>query len=141
MSFAQVTSEAKVIFNSSSTVNASYSLNMQQYGQIPPGVGIDYWWIVKDTNGDKLQTKVDHYTVVDNNHTWNTLSPGKINIYWYGQNKTFGQAVMSEAQTALSTIVNDTGGTLNQMVNISVYTSGQDYSASVIGATQNGQVA
>ena len=136
MSFAQVTSEAEIIFDPSSTVNASYSLNMQQYGQIPPGVDIDYWWIIKDTAGDKLQTAPNHYVVVDNNHTWNTLTQGKINVYWYGQNKEFGQAVMSEAQTGLSTIANDTGGTLDQMVNISVYTSAQDYAASVLGAPE-----
>jgi hypothetical protein len=136
MSFAQVTSEAEIIFNPSSTVNASYSLNMQQYGQIPPGVDIDYWWIIKDTAGDKLQTAPNHYVVVDNNHTWNTLTQGKINVYWYGQNKAFGQSVMSEAQTGLSTIANDTGGTLDQMVNISVYTSAQDYAASVLGAPE-----
>lgn len=136
MSFAQVTSEAEIIFDPSSTVNASYSLNMQQYGQIPPGVDIDYWWIIKDTAGDKLQTAPNHYIVVDNNHTWNTLTQGKINVYWYGQNKAFGQSVMSEAQTGMSTIANDTGGTLDQMVNISVYTSAQDYAASVLGAPE-----
>jgi hypothetical protein len=136
MSFAQVTSEAEIIFDPSSTVNASYSLNMQQYGQIPPGVDIDYWWIIKDTAGDKLQTAPNHYIVVDTNHTWNTLTQGKINVYWYGQNKAFGQSVMSEAQTGMSTIANDTGGTLDQMVNISVYTSAQDYAASVLGAPE-----
>lgn len=136
MSFGQVTSEAEIIFDPSSTVNASYSLNMQQYGQIPPGVDIDYWWIIKDTAGDKLQTAENHYIVVDNNHTWNTLTQGKINVYWYGQNKAFGQSVVSEAQTGLSTIANDTGSTLDQMVNISVYTSSQDYAASVLGAPE-----
>jgi hypothetical protein len=136
MSFGQVTSEAEIIFDPSSTVNASYSLNMQQYGQIPPGVDIDYWWIIKDTAGDKLQTAPNHYIVGDNNHTWNTLTQGKINVYWYGQNKAFGQSVMSEAQTGLSTIANDTGSTLDQMVNISVYTSAQDYAASILGAPE-----
>ena len=123
MSFAQVTSEAVITFNPSTSVSASYSLNMQQYGQIPPGIDIDYWWIVKDTAGDNLQTVPSHYIVVDTHHTWNTLTQGKINVYWYGQNESFGQAIMSEAQTALSTIANDTGATPNEMVNISVYTS------------------
>ena len=136
MSFAQVTSEAEITFNPSTSVNAAYSLNMQQYGQIPPGVDIDYWWIVKDAAGDKLQTVPSHYTVVDNHHTWNTLTQGKINLYWYGQNQSFGQAVMSEAQTALSTLASDTGATPDQMVNISVYTSDQDYAASVLGVPE-----
>jgi hypothetical protein len=40
---------------------------------------------------------------------------------------------MTEAQNALSTINNVTGGSLNQTVNISVFTSAQDYQASVLG--------
>src|SRR5271157_1961172 len=54
MSYAQVTSEAEVTFNPSTSVNASWELNMQQYGQIPPGVDISYWWKVKDAAGNIL---------------------------------------------------------------------------------------
>jgi hypothetical protein len=136
MSFAQVTSETKISFNPSMSVNASYTLDMEQYGQIPQGIDIDYWWIVKDAAGDKLQTAPNQYTVVDTNHKWNTLTQGKINVYWYGQNQSFGQAVMSEAQTALSRIASETGATPDETVNISVYTSDQDYSASVLGAPE-----
>jgi hypothetical protein len=136
ISFAQVTAEAKINFTPSISVNAAYSLDMKQYGQIPPGVDIDYWWIVKDAAGDEMQTSPSHYTVVDNSHSWNELTQGKINLYWYGQNQSFGQTVMSEAQTALSTLASDTGATPNRMVNISVYTSDQDYMASVLGAME-----
>ena len=52
------------------------------------------------------------------------------------QNQAFGQTIMTEAQSALTTIVNTTGATLAKMVNISVYTSGADYSASVMGAPE-----
>ncbi|HXZ95297.1 MAG TPA: peptidase MA family metallohydrolase [Dehalococcoidia bacterium] len=136
MSFAQITSEAEVTFDPSTFVNASYKLNMEEYGQIPPGVDIEYWWKVKDAAGDSLQTAPINYTVYDNNRTWNTLTQGKINVYWYGQNQAFGQAVMTEAQNALSTITSVTGGTLNQTVNISVFTSAQDYQSSVLGVPE-----
>ena len=136
MSFAEVTSEAQITFDPSQSVNATYSLNMVQYGQIPPGVDIDYWWIVKDTAGDKLQTAPSHYIVADNHHKWNTLTQGKINLYWYGQDQSFGQLVMSEAQTALSTLASDTGATPDKIINISVYSSTMDYSASVLGVQE-----
>ena len=136
MSFAQVTSEAKVTFTPSTAVDASYKLNMQQYGQIPPGVNIEYWWKVKDTAGDILQTTPTQYVVYDNNHTWNTLTQGKINVYWYGQNQAFGTAIMTEAQNALKVIASNTGASPNKTVNISVYTTTQDYQASVLGAPE-----
>jgi hypothetical protein len=136
MSFAQVTSEAQVTFSPSTAVDASYELNMQQYGQIPPGVNIEYWWKVKDTAGDILQTTPTQYIAYDNNHTWNTLTQGKINVYWYGQNQAFGTAIMTEAQNALKTIASNTGASPNKTVNISIYTSTQDYKSSVLGAPE-----
>jgi hypothetical protein len=136
MSFAQVTSEAQVTFNPATSVDASYELNMQQYGQIPPGVNITYWWKVKDAAGNTSQTNPIQYTVFDNNHTWNTLSQGKINVYWYGQNQAFGSAIMTEAQNALQLIASNTGASPNKTVNISVYTSAQDYQASVLGVPE-----
>jgi hypothetical protein len=136
MSFAQVTSEAKATFTSSTSVNATYTLNMQQYGQIPQGVVINYWWIVKDTGGNKVPTAPNQYIVADNNHKWTNSTQGKINLYWYGQNQSFGQTVMTEAQQALSTLAVDTGATPNKTVNISVYTSSQDYAAAVMGVPE-----
>jgi hypothetical protein len=109
---------------------------MQQYGQIPQGTEIDYWWIIKDSFGDKLQTVPGSYTVVDNNHTWNTLNQGKINLLWYGQDQSFGQTIMAEAQSALTTLTSETGATPEKTVNISVYTSAQDYAASVMGVPE-----
>jgi len=136
MSFAQVTSEAEATYKPATSTDADYQLNMQQYGQIPPGTEIDYWWTIKDTAGNKLQTSTNHYIVVDNHHTWNELTQGMINLYWYGQNQSFGQTIMSEAQTALTTLANDTGAIPNETINISVYTSAQDYTASVMGAPE-----
>lgn len=134
--FAQVTAEAKATFSPSLSVKANYTLNMQQYGQIPQGTEIDYWWGVKDAGGDKLQSPTYHYDVVDSRHKWSTLAQGKITLFWYGQGQSFGSSVMTEAQSALSTLATDTGATPDKTVNISVYASQQDYAASVAGAPE-----
>jgi hypothetical protein len=136
ISFAVVTAEAKTSFNPSPSIKADYTLDMQQYGQIPQGTDIDYWWLVKDAAGDILQSTTYHYVVVDNQHTWSTMNQGKITLFWYGQSQSFGSTVMAEAQSALSTLASDTGATPNRAVNISVYTSSQDYAASVLGAPE-----
>jgi hypothetical protein len=136
ISFATVAAEAKATFTPSLSVKADYTLDMRQYGQIPPGTDIDYWWVVKDAAGDIFQSTKYHYTVVDNRHTWNNQTQGKINLFWYGQSQSFANSVMSEAQSALSTLANDTGAIPNRTVNISVYTSTQDYTASVLGSPE-----
>lgn len=134
--FAQVISEANVTFNPGTSVTATYSLNMLRNGQIPQGVDVDYWWIIKDASGDKLQTNPQHYIVPDNKHTWHTLTQNKINVLWYGQNDSFGQTIMSTSQAALTRLANDTGATPEKTVNISVYTSEQDFAGSVTGAAE-----
>jgi hypothetical protein len=136
MTFAQVISEANVTFTPATSVNVSYSLNMLRYGQIPQGIAVDYWWVIKDASGNKLQTDPQHYVVADNNHTWQNLNQNKINLLWYGQNNSFGQTIMSTAQAALSKLANDTGASPGQTVNLSIYTSSQDYSNSVTGASE-----
>ena len=136
MSFAQVVSEANVTFSPGTSVNAAYDLNMLRYGQIPQGIGVDYWWIVKDASGNKLQTSPQHYVVADNHHTWQTLNQNKINLLWYGQNNSFGQAIMSTAQAALTKLANDTGAAPDRTVNLSIYTTDQDYANSVTGASE-----
>jgi hypothetical protein len=136
MSFAQIISEVKVPFNPAKTGSAKYSLNMLQTGQIPPGINVDYWWLVKDASGNSLQTNPNHYAVIDNKHSWNSLTKGQINLLWYGQNDAFGQTVMTTAQSALSKLANDTGAAPDRTINLSIYTSPQDYSASVTGASE-----
>jgi hypothetical protein len=132
-SFAEVISEAPVSFSPSSTVNAQYTLNMLLVGQFPQGTGVDYWWIVKDAAGKKLQTGPNHYTVTDNQHQWQNLNQGKINLLWYGQNDSFGQEIMSAAQSALSTLSQDTGASPDKTINISIYTNDSDYHNSTFG--------
>ena len=136
ISFAKVTAEAEATFTPSFSVNANYTLDMQRYGQFPPGTDIDYWWVIKDAAGDVFHSSQYHYTVIDNRHTWNNQTQGKINLLWYGQSQSFADNVMAEAQSALSTLAGDTGVIPNKTVNISVFTSTQDYTASVSGSPE-----
>jgi hypothetical protein len=136
ISFAEVTAEGDTVISPAASVTASYTLDMQQYGQIPPGTGIDYWWVVTDSSGDVFQSDTYHYSVADSLHTWQKMTEGKINLFWYGQGQSFGNEIMTGAQSALSTLAADTGATPDRTVNISVYTSSQDYSASVLGSPE-----
>ena len=56
ISFAKVTAQADTTFTPALSVQADYTLDMQRYGQIPPGTNIDYRWVVKDTAGDVFQS-------------------------------------------------------------------------------------
>jgi hypothetical protein len=132
MSFAQVTSEGYVTFTPSSTVNATYTLDMLKVGGLPPGTYLDYWWVARDSNGASLETKPTQFQINDNRYKWQNLSQGKINLYWYQGNSTFANTLMSTAQQALVQLANNTGATPDKTVNIYIYASSQDLKGSMI---------
>jgi Peptidase MA superfamily len=136
MSYARVTAETQVVFTPATTVNAKYSLNMLRVGQFPPGLGVDYWWVVKDAAGNKFQSNPTHYIVADNHHTWQNLAQDKIDLLWYGQNNSFGQSIMSTTQKGLETLAERTGASPDRTIHLSIYTSEQDYHNSTIGESE-----
>jgi hypothetical protein len=132
MSYAQVTSEIYVSFTPATTVNAKYTLDMRKLGGLPAGVFVDYWWLVKDSSGASLETRPTQYQITDNRFNWQKLSEGKINLFWYQGNNNFAQALMTAGQQALLKLVQDTGATPENVINIYIYASAQDLQGSMI---------
>jgi hypothetical protein len=132
MSFARVTSEAFVKFSPSAAVNAAYSLDMRKVGGLPPGTSLDYWWLVKDGSGAVLETQPEHYQIKDNRYQWQTLSEGKINLYWYKGDAAFARALMSTAQQSLAKMAADTGASPAKNIDIYIYNGSRDLQGSMI---------
>jgi hypothetical protein len=132
MSFANVVSEGFVQFPSSTTVNASYDLDMRRFGGFPSGTTIQYWWVVKDASQALLESVPVTYRITDNRYSWKNLSQGKINLFWYQGDNTFAQTLMDRAQTSLKSLAADTGATPEKQVNIYIYANSQDLQGSMI---------
>jgi hypothetical protein len=75
LSFALVTAEVFIDFAPSNSVNARYTLDMRKIGGVPPGTYIDYWWLVKDAAGARLETSPTRYQVMDSRYHGKT-EPG-----------------------------------------------------------------
>jgi hypothetical protein len=130
--FAQVTSEVFIVYSPGSTVNVKYGLDMRKTGGLPPGTLVDYWWVVKDASGARLETSPVQYQISDNRYQWQKLSQGKINLFWYQGNQAFAQALMDAAQQALVKLANNTGANLSQAVSLYIYASAQDLQGALI---------
>jgi hypothetical protein len=130
--FAQVTSEVFIIYSPGSTVNVKYGLDMRKTGGLPPGTVVDYWWVVKDASGARLETSPVQYQISDNRYQWQKLSQGKINLFWYQSDKAFAQALMDAAQQALVKLAGNTGATPSQPVSLYIYASSQDLQGALI---------
>ena len=130
--FAQVTSEVYIEFAPSITVDVSWTLEMVKIGGLPPGSSVDYWWVVKDTSGDRIETAPSRIRFDDNRYSWRSLAEGEVTIYWYEGNGSFAREIMLSAQQALARLTEDTGAYLEKPVKLYIYAKPQDLRGAMI---------
>ncbi len=130
--FARVTSEVYIEFVPNTTVDASWALEMVRIGGLPPGSGVDYWWTVKDAQGNEIRTTPVGVKFDDNRYSWHSLTEGKVTIYWYEGGQSFAQEIMTSAQQALIRLAEDTGAYLEKPARLYIYTNPQDLQGAMI---------
>lgn len=130
--FAQVTSEVYIEFAPVTTVDVSWTLEMVKIGGLPPGSSVDYWWIVKDTSGGRIETAPSRIQFDDNRYSWRSLTENEVTIYWYEGNDSFAREVMLSAQQALARLAEDTGAELEKPVKLYIYANTQDLRGGMI---------
>ena len=131
-SFASVTSEVFIEFTPSPGVSVQWPWDMKKTGGIPTGATVRYWWTVKDSNGDKIETAPATINFDDNRHTWQSLTQNNVTIYWYSGGKSFAGELMATAQQAMTRLALNTGATLKRPVRIYIYASTQDLQGAMI---------
>jgi hypothetical protein len=131
-SFAQVTSEVYIEFMPATIVQANWSWDMRKTGGLPPGTLIEYWWTVEDAGGNRIETKPVLIQFDDIRYPWESLTEGKITLYWYEGDKTFAEEIMLTAQQVLARLAEDTGAELKKPVKIYIYANSQDLQGAMI---------
>jgi len=130
--YAQITSEVYIEFVPDTTVDVSWTLEMVRIGGLPPGSGVDYWWTVEDAMGDQLRTAPVRVGLDDERYPWDSLTEGKITMYWYEGGQSFAQEVMTTARQALARLTEDTGAYLEKPVKIYIYANSRDLQGAMI---------
>jgi len=130
--FAQITSEVYIGFAPATTVNVSWAWDMRKSGGLPPGSQIDYWWTIKDTRGNRVETAPVQIQFNDDRYPWRSLTEGKITIHWYEGNNSFVQEIMATSQQALARLAKDTGAELKKPVQLYIYANTQDLVGALI---------
>jgi len=105
---------------------------MRKIGGLPPGSSVDYWWVVENANGDKIETAPVQVQFDDNRYSWRSLTEGKVTIYWYKGNDSFAREIMLSAQQALARLADDTGAELEKPVKLYIYANAQDLQGAMI---------
>ncbi len=130
--FAEVTSEVYLEFVPGTTVDVSWVLEMVKIGGLPPGASVDYWWIVKDANGERIETTPSRIQFDDSRYSWRSLTEGEVTIYWYQGNDLLAGEIMVSAQQALARLTNDTGAYLEKPVKLYIYARTEDLLGAMI---------
>jgi hypothetical protein len=105
---------------------------MRRTGGMPPGSGIEYWWTVKDARGGKIETAPVRVQFDDLRYPWQSLTEGKVTIYWYEGDKSFARETMAAAQQAMARLAEDTGAYLEKPAKIYIYVNSQDLQGAMI---------
>jgi hypothetical protein len=134
--FAQVTAEAFVVFAPARSVDVSWSWDMRQTGGLPPGSSIQYWWTVKDASGNKVDTSPAQVQFDDKRYSWQSLTQGMVNVYWYQGGKSFGDEIMAATQEGLTRLASYTSAQLTKPVKLYIYASATDLQGALIFPTE-----
>ncbi|MFC2048222.1 peptidase MA family metallohydrolase [Chloroflexota bacterium] len=131
-SYAQVTSEVYLEFEPGTSVEVQWDWDMRKTGGLPPGSSVEYWWTIEDTNGNKIKTTLARVWFDDNRYSWQSLTEGKVTIYWYEGKQSFAEEMMLAAQQALTRLAEETGAYLKKPAMIYVYANVQDLRGAMI---------
>ncbi|MBN1862160.1 MAG: peptidase MA domain-containing protein [Dehalococcoidales bacterium] len=132
VSFAPVTSEVYIEFQPATEVSLSWSLEMIRIGGLPPGSSVEYWWTVEDAGGATAATEPAVVLFDDNRYDWQSLTEGRVTLYWYQGDESFARELMAAVQQALVRLKDYTGVELERPVKLYIYADSQDLQGSMI---------
>ncbi len=107
------------------TVETSHGLDTQVF-YVHPGVEMNYRWVITDADGNEYTTSPRTFTYDDTRYPWQSLTEGKVTVYWYEGNDNFGEEVLAIAVRALENLERDIQAELVEPVKVYVYANNQD---------------
>ncbi len=102
-----------------------------QVNYFPPGTEIAYRWLVRDEDGNELETPMQTLILVDQRFAWQSLSDRGVTVYWYDGGTAFGRQLLETATRTLDRLEREIGATLEQNVNIYIYADTWDMRAAL----------
>ena len=119
-------------FTPGTTADVAWTWEMRRSGSEPPGTKIWYRWRVIDAAGNQRVSEQQQVVWLDDVHTWDTLSGGKLNLHWYAGGDDFGAQLLASAVTSLKQLKQTTGVTLDAPTDLYIYASTDDMREAVL---------
>jgi hypothetical protein len=130
--FAEVTSEVYVVFEPATRVEVGWTWDMRRTGGLPPGSTVEYWWTIEDAGGRRVETAPLRVEMDDNRYSWQSLTRGKVTLYWYSGGESFAGELMETVEEAMVRLAEDTGAYLVKPVRIYIYENTNDLKGAMV---------
>jgi hypothetical protein len=123
-------------FSAGTNVSAQYNWQLLP-GEVPVGAQIQYYWVIKDANGQQLKTEIQTVAYDDTRFDWQKTNQGNVNLFYYGNNKSRADKLLNAAVAALSHIKDQIGVSPKLPVKIYVYDTKEDMGPALISRSQS----
>ncbi len=127
----EVTNRGYPDFNPAKEVVAEYVMDVQR-GEIAPFSEIDYFWRIEDAAGNRLDTQPVSFVYEDDRFQWESLTQGKVALYWYDADRAFAQGLLDIALESLDRLEEEVGVELEEPVRLVVYQSKADMMGALV---------
>lgn len=115
----------EVKFEPAKEAALTYTWDLQRY-YVPPGVGIEYYWLLEDAAGNRLRTPSRVVALEDTRFAWRALAEGQVALRWYEGDEQFAGQLLQATVKALSQLSADAGVVVDRPVVVHVYANQRD---------------
>jgi len=129
---SRVVGESVLIFKPAPRVDTQYVWDMKKTGGLPPGTGVDYWWLITDAAGKTFKSAPERLQANDTRFAWNHIDSGNITLFWYRGDDVFAGKLMDAAKAALKQLAASTGASPDKHISFYIYANSADLQSSMI---------
>jgi len=94
---------------------------------IPPGIPIEYYWVIVDEEGHRLRTEPQTVYYDDVRFDWQVLEHNDVAVFWYGGGEELGHKLFDSAVAALQRLSATTEARLEYPIRIVIYASEEGF--------------
>jgi len=128
----RVFAEVAPDFTLGPVVEVNWTREMRKTGALPPGADLQFWWVIRDSTGEELETTPTAVGFDDLRYSWKGFTQGAVSLFWYQGNQSFAQGLMDAAHEALDKLADDTGAYLEKPVRIYIYANSTDLQGALV---------
>ena len=87
-------------------VRTSFNLPLSGGSYLPPGTELEYYYSIRDSQGNTLTTRPETFIYIGDRFRWETVSAGPLTLYWHDLSESRVRDVARQVEQSLHEIGN-----------------------------------